>query len=267
MIDLDLVQKNADATEQKLFAAVVEAGDILLKLWPGNKQNTQDLEVENKADGSQVTKADFASNEILLKALAELYPEDEICSEEVGFVNDNNAERVWYVDPLDGTSNFIRGEDDFLVLLGLCQAGRPITGIAYFPARGEFCFAAAGRGAYSSKSGRLSVNEESNLQPEKINIRGGDWGTKGYQTTYHTGAAQHLIASGTMQACAYKVSETKSPKAWDFVPFECIINESGGRVSDENGAEIIYSGEAFTAQYYLASNKTLHEQFLKVLNA
>ena len=125
----------------------------------------------------------------------------------MGYVNSEQSDRVWFVDPLDGTANFINQEDDFLVLVGLCEEHRPSLGIAYFPAREILCFAAKGKGAYTNLHGQLSVNQESAINTQKVNIRGSELTSGPYINKYHTGAAQYLISIGIFRLVLTKLKK------------------------------------------------------------
>src|SRR5262245_59405259 len=107
------------AAEQQLESAIRQAGAKLLEYWPGGT-SASGLDVKKKADGSVVTSADFASNEIVVQALRASFPQDGILSEE--FPPDDllkSKSRIWIIDPLDGTQSFVDGNDDFSVLVAL----------------------------------------------------------------------------------------------------------------------------------------------------
>jgi len=120
-------------------AAVREAGAILLEHFGG------DFEVTEKSPGDPVTTADLAADRCLKQRLLTAFPDYGWLSEETA---DNPArltcDRVWIVDPLDGTREFVRGIPEFAVSVGLTEAGRPILGIVFNPVSGEF-FAGYGK--------------------------------------------------------------------------------------------------------------------------
>ncbi len=253
-------------SQKNLVKAVIEAGETLLSYWPGNPEN-QALQQTNKDDGTLVTEADIATNEILLKALKAYFPEDLIISEETGEsqepIKDNK--RVWYLDPLDGTKNFASGMDDFLILICLVVDQEVEFSIAYFPAQAELCLAVKGQGAFTSKHGKIQVNQDS-FNPSSINLRDMPIPSSDFLSKYHTGAAQYLIATGQLAGCIYGLGHRGTPKVWDFAPFDLIITESGGRVSDQAGNKINYQGESLQATSYVASNSRTHTELLKLIN-
>jgi 3'(2'), 5'-bisphosphate nucleotidase len=127
-------------------------------------QSQQDPEfVQYKQDNSPVTEADIVSNEIItggLKQLNEVYP---IISEESHvpiWEERANYSRVWLVDPLDGTREFVNQNDEFAIHIGLAEYGKPILGVVYAPAKEILYYAIRRMGAFKeNKEGgtRLKV--------------------------------------------------------------------------------------------------------------
>ncbi|KAA3607807.1 MAG: inositol monophosphatase [Planctomycetota bacterium] len=121
-----------------------EAGDILLQ-WQdkleadkiGRKSSSRDL----------VTQADLASEAIVLQRLREFFPEDGVYAEESG-VHQPEAEAVWYVDPLDGTVNFVHGLPQWAVSMARVRNGQPELAVVHVPKLGETYHAALDQGAY-----------------------------------------------------------------------------------------------------------------------
>ncbi|HEY5952344.1 MAG TPA: inositol monophosphatase family protein, partial [Kofleriaceae bacterium] len=107
------------------------AGAVVLKYRGG------ELGVELKAGDEPVTLADKAASELIVAGLAARFS-DPIVSEELemaeGILQSTIAGRLWLVDPIDGTKDFIRGADGFSVMIGLLRAGRPVLGVVHQPA-------------------------------------------------------------------------------------------------------------------------------------
>lgn len=108
---------------EKLINTIKECGDLTLKY-------QKDIEVELKEDGTKVTKADREVNEILQNLLKRECPTHGVMSEEK---IQEYKEYTWYVDPIDGTSAYSRGEKYFNILVGLVRQEKPILGIIYNP--------------------------------------------------------------------------------------------------------------------------------------
>lgn len=109
------------------------------------------FEVETKADDSPVTRADIAANAVIVNALEALTPDIPILTEEssmVPFETRKKWSQYWLVDPLDGTKEFIRRNDQFTVNIALIREGRPIMGVVYVPVGHVAYVGVAGEGAY-----------------------------------------------------------------------------------------------------------------------
>ena len=113
-------------------------------------------ETYTKSDGSPVTDADLAADQLIREQLNDRFPEDSILSEESA---DDPARltspRCWVVDPLDGTAQFVARTGDFDVLIALVVGGRPVVAVGCQPTTGFLCGAVAGGGAWTATSGEL----------------------------------------------------------------------------------------------------------------
>ncbi len=131
--------QNYSAEHAALLPAVREAGDAVMRFFERN-----DYEVRHKDPENPVTEADFAAHRILVRAIRDLFPHDALLSEETehpderGAMNTERAERrrVWVIDPIDGTREFIKGRPQFAVSVGLVEAGRAVLGFICNPAAG-----------------------------------------------------------------------------------------------------------------------------------
>ena len=105
-----------------------EAGALVMQYHGGK------LTVENKAGNEPVTIADRQASDLIVGGLVDAFPDDVIISEEnADDLRRLTANRVWYIDPIDGTKDFIRGEDGFCLMIGLCIGGRPRVGVIVQP--------------------------------------------------------------------------------------------------------------------------------------
>jgi len=122
----------------------LDAGRLLLAY----RRDLEGLDVRTKGTPRDlVTGADLASERLLLEGLRASFPGHGIHSEESGRET-QDAERVWYVDPLDGTTNFVQGLPFFAVSLGLVRQGRPEVAVVHAPVLGETFTAVRGEGAW-----------------------------------------------------------------------------------------------------------------------
>src|SRR5262249_8107835 len=107
-------------------ALAVRAGALAVSLRGG------DLAVERKARGEPVTVADRRASDLIVEGLAEAFPRDAIVSEELPPPSAGSV-RTWYVDPIDGTRDYLDGDDGFTVMIGLAQRGNACLGVVYQP--------------------------------------------------------------------------------------------------------------------------------------
>ena len=107
-----------------------EASNKVLEIY-----HSEEHKIENKKDGSPVTKADLASHQIITRGLAKLRHKIPILSEEGDVQNASDEDLFWLIDPLDGTKEFIKRRGDFTVNIALVAHGNPVRGIVYAPAR------------------------------------------------------------------------------------------------------------------------------------
>ena len=132
-----------DQIFQNMMTWAREAGDIQLSYFRGN-----DLDITNKlCDSDIVTNADKASEQCLLRHIAETYPDHSVLAEESG-VTDREGEYRWVIDPLDGTTNFSAGLPNFCVSIGLQRHGVTVAGVVYAPYLREMFCAVRGVGAF-----------------------------------------------------------------------------------------------------------------------
>jgi 3'(2'), 5'-bisphosphate nucleotidase len=108
------------------------------------------IHVDRKVGNEPVTEADHAANRIIVQEIERAFPDDVILSEEIP---DNGARlgarRVWMVDPIDGTSDFILGLTGYAVMIGLCVDGRPMVGVVTQPLTGKTYAGVVGEGAWT----------------------------------------------------------------------------------------------------------------------
>ena len=252
--------------EEQLKAAILQAGEVLLDYWPGASKSTgqNDLGIQKKSDGSFVTEADFASNRLITEAIASAYPADGIMSEEIP-IDDSlkDRQRLWIIDPLDGTQSFIDGNDDFSILVALALNGRADLGLMHFPVRKQFVAAKKGSGAFLNGT-RMSVSTSATLRPECVYIR--NFKPIRPELTYprwmDSGCAFLTLANGQFDGLIMKIV---SHREWDLAAPAVAVMESGGIVTDESGKEIRFFPGSMTYKYFVASNGRAHDELLKLI--
>ncbi len=136
---------------------------------------TEDVDIISKEDNSPLTKADLASHHIIVEGLKKLTPSIPIISEESG-VPDYDIrkqwQKFWMVDPLDGTKEFIKRNDEFTVNIALIEDGVPILGVVYAPALDLLYYGKKGLGSFkkSIESDVIQLDSKAFKKPGKARI-------------------------------------------------------------------------------------------------
>ena len=132
-----------DALADAVAEIAAEAGRLAIRRWE------TDFKRWEKAPGNPVCEVDLELDALLRERLSALAPDAGWLSEETVDNRDRlEADRVWVVDPIDGTRDYLRGRPGWAVSIGLVENGEPVIGVLDAPARGEVWTARAGRGAW-----------------------------------------------------------------------------------------------------------------------
>ncbi len=231
------------------------------------------IAVDTKDDDSPVTEADRAANALIVGGLAAAFADDAILSEELPDDGSRlGKNRVWMVDPLDGTKDFIRGRDGFSVMIGLVDGARPALGVIYQPIGDKLYFATRGQGAFLQRGGgapeRIHVSDVRELsrirmvaskshRTETIDKVRAELGISDELNVGSVGLKLGLIAEGVRDLY---VNPGGHSKLWDACGPEALLVEAGGRLSDVRGELIDYRGrELGNVHGLIASNGVLHD--------
>ena len=247
------------------LAAARAAGDIIRAIYETN------YTVEyKKGDNSPVTLADREANRKIHTMLQTAFPDYGWLSEEtVDSSARLSARRVWVVDPMDGTKEFIQKIPEFAVSIGLIEAGRPILGVVYNPILDQLFWAVRGQGGWCG-SRPLRVPETSHLADATIlssrsETKRGEW--KDFSALFRARLMGSIayklacIASGEADA-----SFTLTPKnEWDICAGALLVEEAGGRVTTLSGTPVLFNQPTTLLQGLVASNGKLHTQLLELV--
>jgi len=232
---------NSDLSIAK--TAAIEAGGIILNYYKA------DYEIKDKGYHNPVTTADNAADTRLKEILMVARPNYGWLSEEtVDSLERLTKDRVWIVDPLDGTKEFIEGVPHFVVSVALVENGNPIVGVLYNPVTAETFTAAKGEGAELNGE-KIQCATKDNvgnmvILNSRSETRRGLWAP-------YDGTFGELRAIGSV---AYKLGLTAAGKAdifaslrpkneWDICAGNCIINEAGGKLIDLKGNRVVFNRE------------------------
>jgi len=239
-----------------------EAGQVLLA--------HRGVGFELKGDYDLVTAADRASEQLIVKRLKQRFPEHGIVAEEGGRAAEQ-AELRWYVDPLDGTTNFAHGFPMWNVTLALANRGEAIAGVIYDPLNRELFTAERGAGArlngapiHVSKTpvlndALLATGFPSRKRHQNVNIH----------FYYQLAMVTHGVRRGGSAALdlAYTACGRLEGfwefglNPWDMAAGTLLVEEAGGKVSGMRGEPLDLHG-----RYLLADNGLIHEESLKLFS-
>jgi myo-inositol-1(or 4)-monophosphatase len=238
-----------------------EAGALLMGFFQ------QHVKVEYKGDADLVTIADRKSEILIRERIRARWPGHDILGEEQGLV-DTGSEYRWYVDPLDGTTNFAHGFPVFCVSLGLEHKNRLVAGVVYDPTRDELFAAERGSGAYLNQQ-RIQVSNIANLSESLVatgfpsHKRHKNPNIHFYhQITLRTHGVRRAGSAALDLCCVasgrFDAFWEFNLNPWDTVAGVLIIEEAGGKVSDFKGGPF-----QLNSRETLASNGLLHPALLK----
>ncbi|MDX1977252.1 MAG: inositol monophosphatase family protein [Pseudanabaenaceae cyanobacterium bins.68] len=257
--------------------AAIEAAQILLRHY----HSTTDLQIRDKGElEGQVTIADLEANQAILANL-----QQDLGDQDFAYLTEETEDDlarlhhdwVWMIDPLDGTSDFIKHTGEFAVHIGLVYRQRPILGVVALPAAGVIYRAIQGEGAYResmtnpSSSQILRVADKTELS-QLVAIA---------SRSHRTPALEYILANlptldqlsvgsigGKLTAIAegradfyLSLSGKSAPKDWDYCAPEIILTEAGGKLTHFDQTPLIYN-QADISQWgsIIASNGYAHGQ-------
>jgi 3'(2'), 5'-bisphosphate nucleotidase len=234
------------------------------------------IAVDRKAGNEPVTQADRDANALLVAGLSAAFPDYGMLSEEAPDDGTRlTRERVWMIDPIDGTQDFIRGDSGFATMIGLLDGELPALGVVYQPLPDRLYFATRWQGAFCREGTdapvRLYVSTVSDPadirmvaskshREEVIDRVRDELGIRDELNVGSVGLKLGLIARGDRDLY---VNPSGHSKLWDTCGPQAILDEAGGRVSDSRGAPLLYRGaELANLRGLIASNARLHEEVI-----
>jgi myo-inositol-1(or 4)-monophosphatase len=244
-----------------------EAGRILMEGW-----GTRPAVAYKSEDINLVTEFDKRSEALVVERLAAAFPDDRVVAEEGTTAGTERAgQRVWYVDPLDGTTNFAHGMPIFSVALGLTVDRRPVLGVVEAPALG-WSFAGTTTGGGSTFNGKPIAPSVIDRLARSLVVTGFPYQRNPVQNNLAEFAALTAAAQGTRRmgsaaldlcyvACGWLDGYwERYLHAWDLVGGAAIVIGAGGQATDLDGRAF----DGLTGRV-LATNGRIHDEFIRVL--
>ncbi|PYS74230.1 MAG: 3'(2'),5'-bisphosphate nucleotidase CysQ [Acidobacteria bacterium] len=229
------------------------AGAVLLRHY--NSPFLVEQKVNALQETEEVTAADREANELIVGRLKREFPEDGILAEESTDTEHRlEKDRVWLIDPMDGTKNFIRRDGDFAVQIGLAVNGESVLGTVYQPVREVLYRAVRGSGSWIEEKDRaarrMSVSHRTN--PNEMVLASSRShrsprmeqvvSTFQFKNEVRRGSVGVKIGLITEQQADLYLHLSPSTKQWDTCGPEIILHEAGGRLTDLFGQPLRYNG-------------------------
>jgi 3'(2'), 5'-bisphosphate nucleotidase len=260
--------------ELEVAARIAREASVLVRGYHGTK-----LQVDTKPGDEPVSEADHAANAFIVARLQKAFPDDVVLSEELPDTGERLGKpRVWMVDPIDGTRDFVAGESGFVVMIGLCVDGRPVVGAVGHPLSGHVYEGAPGTGAWreDSNGARIPLHTSTLSRPPDIRLVA----SKSHRTSRidavksalqitdeinvgSIGLKIGLVSEAARDLYVYTGGRTK---IWDTCGPEAILTAAGGRMTDVDGRPLVYDRpDLYNRRGIVASNGPLHDFVIAAL--
>ena len=249
-----------------LLDTVREAGELGLAL-----SARKNLQCWTKPDGSHVTEGDLAINALFDERIRRARPDDGWLSEETEDQPQARMarDRLWIIDPIDGTRAFMEGRKEWCVAAALAIAGRPVLAAVYRPRLEEFYVATAGQGA-TLNGAALAIPDSASLEGAEI-----AGNRKALAGLAHLGIAADPSGSLPLQLRLAYVAAGRLAGAvsigkrndWDLAAGELLVIEAGGIVSASSGEGYIYNRSQPWQQGLVAAGAKRHAALIDALGA
>lgn len=235
------------------------------------------IEVQYKGSHFEpVSQADLFISRFLIEKLTETFPEDLIVSEEnLEPPYENHTKRIWYIDPIDGTAEFIQNRNEWSIMIGLTIEGSPCLGVIYQPEKSRLYYAISGKGAFlrtAAGEKRLKVNNIANLK-DAVLIQSRSHMSKKAQQLANSLGMTKTIVKGSIGLKIGKMAEgyadlycNFSGKCglWDTCAPEVVLNEAEGMLKLASGKKICYDPKnLYVKEIFFATNKKIWAKLSK----
>jgi myo-inositol-1(or 4)-monophosphatase len=247
------------------IAAARGAGALIRRYYEGT------IEAHEKRPDNPVTAADLEANTHIRGEIVRAFPDDGWLSEETADSPERLARRrVWVVDPLDGTKEFIQHIPEFCVCIALTEDGRPVVAVEYNPAADRLYVAVRGQGTtVNGAPARVSTTArvaDAVVMASRSEDKRGEWDAfKGHVHVQLTGSVAFKLAE--LATGNGDATFTLTPKnEWDICAGTLLVEEAGGRVSDIAGKPLVYNQPSPLRPGMIATNGVLHAGLLALID-
>jgi myo-inositol-1(or 4)-monophosphatase len=252
--------------EEVALEVAVSAGDVLRRHFGRVR------DVQHKGEVDLVTAADREAEALILRRLGAAFPGHRIVAEESG-EHPGDKEFVWYVDPLDGTTNFVHALPHFAVSIGLVAHGELAAAVVHDPMRNETFHSSRGRGSFLNGE-RIATSAAARIEEALV--------ATGFPYDRRLSAARHLPAFERVLRRAQGVRRAGAAaldlayvacgrldaywesqlQPWDTAAGSLLVSEAGGRVTSYDGARPVVAYADI-----IATNGHLHDELRALIGA
>jgi len=259
---------------EPLIRIAGEAASLVLEVYE------TPFSVDFKGPKDPVTAADRGANELICRKLAEAYPGIPVVAEESdpeSFAGYQTATRIFFVDPLDGTAEFVGRNGEFVVMIGLVESDRAVAGVIVAPAQDRAWAAHVGSGAWElSGAGRrpILVSDVDSLDQARI-VSSRSHRSEALDRALSLLRGRNLVPLGSagLKGAAIARGDAEiyvgtghAGKRWDACAVDAIVTAAGGRFTDMHGDPIDYRSESLVNDRGLvAANDALHARVVETL--
>lgn len=253
-----------------------QAGAAMMKFYDTDLLINEKFADDNFAE--PVTAADHASNDVIIAGLSQAFPDDGILSEETP---DDQARldknRVWIIDPLDGTRGFINHDGDFAVQIGLAENGAPLLGVVYLPFEDVLYHAVRGEGSWMISQGGtepLAVSGKTDFAEMNLAVSRDHRSPRMSRIFEHMGLKSETgrgsvglkVGLIARRVCDLYLHLSPRTKFWDTCAPQIILEEAGGRMTDLFGYPLSYDiAEVRNLNGVVATNGAAHDVVIETL--
>lgn len=256
------------------LAVAREAGPIAVRIGDG------DFRVDHKEAGAgPVTEADRRVNALVVRAIRDRFPQDTIVAEESPDPRPGDAERCWFVDPIDGTKDFVQRNGEWSIMIGLAIGGRPVLGVVHQPQAGRLYWGVPGEGAWlEDREGTRPIRAQERVDPGQLVVAR----SRNHPDPRISRLLEHLGVERdyTHGSVGLKVAHLAEGRAdlyfnfsgkcgmWDVCAADALLQAAGGAIYDFAGRPIHYRGEdAGVRSAFIASGSAMQATILDALRA
>ncbi|MEK7086051.1 MAG: inositol monophosphatase family protein [Patescibacteria group bacterium] len=256
-----------------------KAGELILK------SRKKGLQINEKGRNDLVTNVDKAAEKLIIKEIKSAFPSHSILAEESDFLNETTPEDyakskfIWLIDPIDGTTNFAHGLNEYAISIGLFKtaksehsknfqylSGELIMGVVFAPALNELFYAKKGKGAYLNDK-KIKISNISKLKNSLL-ATGFPYNNRKrnlpyFSTMIDQSQAIRRLGAASLDLCYVAMGRFDGYwefdlKPWDIAAGTLIVKEAGGKITDTNGNMLDLFGKDI-----LATNGKIHQEMIK----